>query len=357
MSERKLSVFERYLTLWVALCILVGIGIGWLLPVVPELLKRAEVAQISIPVAILIWLMIYPMMVQIDFSSIVQAGKRPKGLGLTLAANWGVKPFTMAGISALFMFVIFGGLIPTELAREYYAGAVLLGAAPCTAMVFVWSYLSKGDPAYTLIQVSVNNLVLIVLYAPIVTLLLGLSEIYVPYNTVILSIVLFIVVPLVLGYLSRRWLLARKGGDWFEGVFLRRLRPVTIGGLLLTLVILFIYQGGRIIDNPLHILLVAIPLSIQTFLIFTLTYGAAWLLKIRHAVAAPAGQIGASNFFELAVAVAIALFGLESGAALATVVGVLIEVPIMLTLVSIANRTRPWFARFDPSAKEGAIHG
>lgn len=335
------------------MCILLGIGIGWLFPGVPELLKRAEVAQISIPVAVLIWLMIYPMMLQIDFSSIVRAGKSPQGLGVTLVANWGVKPFTMAGISALSLFVLFRGLIPAELAREYYAGAVLLGAAPCTAMVFVWSYLSKGDPAYTLVQVAVNDLVLIVLYAPIVTLLLGLSAIYVPYNTVILSIVLFIVVPLVLGYLSRRWLLARKGGDWFQGVFLRKLRPVTIGGLLLTLVILFTYQGAKIIENPLHILLIAIPLSIQTFLIFTLAYGAAWLLRIRHAVAAPAGQIAASNFFELAVAVAISLFGLESGAALATVVGVLIEVPIMLTLVSIANRTRPWFARFDREAQEG----
>jgi len=351
-KEKGLSTFERYLSIWVALCILAGIGVGWLFPAFPELLKKAEVAHVSIPVAILIWLMIYPMMVQIDFSRIVEAGKRPKGLALTLAINWGIKPFTMAGISALFLFVFFKALIPPELAREYYAGAVLLGAAPCTAMVFVWSYLSRGDPAYTLIQVAVNDLVLILLYAPIVKGLLGLSKIYVPYDTVLLSVVLYVVIPLALGYLSRRWLLARKGERWFEGVFLRRLRPVTIGGLLLTLVILFSYQGEKIIQNPSHIFLIAVPLAIQTFFIFAIGYGAAWLLRISHPVAAPAAQIGASNFFELAVAVAISLFGLESGAALATVVGVLEEVPIMLTLVWIANRTRPWFARYTSPAKE-----
>jgi len=349
-EEIKLRAFERYLTLWVALCILAGIGVGWLFPSFPAALKKAEVAQVSIPVAVLIWLMIYPMMVQIEFSRIVEAGKRPKGLAVTLIVNWAIKPFTMAGISALFLFVVFRYWIPPELAREYYAGAVLLGAAPCTAMVFVWSYLSRGDPAYTLVQVAVNNLVLIVLYAPIVKGLLGLSQIYVPYDTVLLSVVLYVVIPLALGYGTRRYLIARKGVEWFEGVFLRGLRPVTIGGLLLTLVILFSYQGEKIIQNPAHIFLIAIPLAIQTFLIFAIGYGAARLLKIPHPVAAPAGQIGASNFFELAVAVAISLFGLGSGAALATVVGVLVEVPIMLTLVSIANRTRRWFAGFEPRA-------
>ena len=353
-EEKKLSTFERYLTLWVALCILAGIGIGWLFPGFPAALKKAEVAQVSIPVAILIWLMIYPMMVQIDFSRILEAGKRPKGLAVTLIVNWAIKPFTMAGISALFLFVLFKYWIPPELAREYYAGAVLLGAAPCTAMVFVWSYLTRGDPAYTLVQVAVNDLVLIVLYAPIVKGLLGLSQIYVPYDTVILSVVLYVVIPLTLGYLSRRRLLSQKGAAWFEGVFLRRLRPVTIGGLLLTLVILFSYQGEKIIQNPTHIFLIAIPLAIQTFLIFAVAYGAAWLLRIPHPVAAPAGQIGASNFFELAVAVAISLFGLESGAALSTVVGVLEEVPIMLTLVWIANKTRPWFSRYPYPTKEAA---
>lgn len=344
-NPKRLPVFERYLSVWVALCISVGIGVGWLFPAFPAFLKRAEVAHVSIPVAVLIWLMIYPMMVQIDFSRVVEAGKRPKGLALTLTVNWGIKPFTMAGISALFFFFLFRNWIPPDLAREYYAGAVLLGAAPCTAMVFVWSYLSRGDPAYTLIQVSVNDLVLILLYAPIVKGLLGLSRIYVPYDTVFLSVILYVAIPLALGYLSRRWLLARKGERWFAEVFLRRLRPVTIGGLLLTLVILFSYQGEKIIRSPSHIFLIAIPLAIQTFFVFAVGYGAAWLLRIRHPVAAPAAQIGASNFFELAVAVAISVFGLESGAALATVVGVLEEVPIMLSLVWITNKTRRWFTR------------
>ncbi|MCS7217323.1 MAG: ACR3 family arsenite efflux transporter [Candidatus Bipolaricaulota bacterium] len=348
MAQGKgLSFFERYLSIWVALCILVGIGIGWLCPAVPEFLRRAEVAQVSIPVAVLIWLMIYPMMVQIDFSRVVDATKRPKGLALTLAVNWAIKPFTMAGFAALFFFTLFRPWIPKDLAREYYAGAVLLGAAPCTAMVFVWSYLSGGDPAYTLVQVAVNDLVLIIFFAPIVKGLLGLSQIYVPYLTVLLSVILYVVIPLVLGYGSRRWLLGRKGASWFEGVFLKRLRPLTVGGLLLTLVILFSYQGGKIIENPTHIFLIAIPLAIQTFVIFGLGYLAAWFLRLPHAVAAPAAQIGASNFFELAVAVAISLFGLGSGAALATVVGVLEEVPIMLTLVWLANRTRHWFRRFE----------
>lgn len=347
MGQAKgLSSFERYLSVWVALCILVGIGIGWGFPEFPALLKRAEVAHVSIPVAILIWLMIYPMMVQVDFGKVLEAGRRPKGLALTLIVNWAIKPFTMAGISSLFLFLLFRTWIPEALAREYYAGAILLGAAPCTAMVFVWSYLSRGDPAYTLIQVAVNDLVLIVLYAPIVKGLLGLSRIYVPYDTVLLSVVLYVVIPLVLGYLSRHLILRRRGEAWFEGIFLRRLRPVTIGGLLTTLVILFTYQGEKIVQNPAHIFLIAVPLAIQTFFIFALGYGTAWLLRLSHPVAAPAAQIGASNFFELAVAAAISLFGLESGAALATVVGVLEEVPIMLTLVTIANRTRHWFSRY-----------
>ncbi len=344
MTETKgLSPFERYLSVWVSLCILAGIGIGWFFPSFPTLLKRAEIAHVSIPVAVLIWAMIYPMMVQIDFGSIRNAGRRPKGLILTLVVNWGVKPFTMAGISALFLFVLFRYWIPPDLAREYYAGAILLGAAPCTAMVFVWSYLSRGDPAYTLMQVAVNDLVLIFLYAPIVKLLLGLSRIYVPYDTVLLSVGLYVVVPLVLGYASRRRILARRGEDWFDSRFLPRLRPVTIGGLLVTLVILFSYQGEKIVHNPMHIFLIGVPLAIQTFFVFALGYGAAWLLRLSYPVAAPAALIGASNFFELAVAVAISLFGIASGAALATVVGVLEEVPIMLALVWFANRTRSWF--------------
>jgi len=342
-DPKRLSAFERYLSLWVGLCILVGIGIGWFFPGFPAALKRAEIAHVSIPVAILIWLMIYPMMLQIDFSRVLHIGRRPKGLALTLVVNWAIKPFTMAGIAALFLFIVFRGLISPDLAREYYAGAILLGAAPCTAMVFVWSYLSHGDATYTLVQVAVNDLVLILLYAPIVKLLLGVSRIYVPYDTILLSVGLYVVIPLLLGYLSRQRIISKRGQAWFQEQFVNRLKPVATGGLLLTLVILFAYQGETIIANPLHILLIAIPLALQTFFVFALAYGVAYLLRIRHSIAAPAGMIGASNFFELAVAVAISLFGLESGAALATVVGVLEEVPIMLSLVWFANRTRNRF--------------
>ena len=343
MADSRLSFFERYLSVWVALCILVGVGIGWLAPAVPELLKRAEIAHVSIPIAVLIWLMIYPMMLRIDFGKVRQAGHHVRGLGLTLGINWAIKPFSMAAISGLFFFVVFRGLIPRELATEYYTGAILLGAAPCTAMVFVWSYLSGGNALYTLVQVAVNDLVLIVLFAPIVKLLLGLSQVFVPYGTIFFSVVLYVVIPLTLGYFSRRILLARKGKEWFENVFLKRLRPVTIAGLLLTLVILFIYQGKTLIEHPLHIALIAIPLTIQTFAIFGLAYGIARLMKLPHEIAAPGAEIGASNFFELAVAAAVALFGIESGATLATVVGVLVEVPVMLALVRFANRTRHWF--------------
>ena len=342
-KQGGLAAFERYLSVWVALCILAGIGIGWLFPAFPEALKRAEIAHVSIPVAMLIWLMIYPMMLRVDFTSIRAVGRSPKGVWLTLIVNWAIKPFTMAGMAALFFFVIFRTWIPAELAAEYYAGAILLGAAPCTAMVFVWSYLSLGDPAYTLVQVAVNDLVLIVLFAPIVKGLLGLSSIHVPYSTIFLSVVLFVGVPLGLGVVSRLWLVRAKGKAWFEATFLPRLRPVTITGLLLTLVILFSFQGRTILRFPAHIVLIAVPLLLQTLLIFSIAYAAAWILRLPHNVAAPAAQIGASNFFELAVAAAIALFGLESGAALATVVGVLVEVPIMLSLVSIANRTRSRF--------------
>ncbi len=344
-DPKRLSTFDRYLSLWVALCIVVGVGIGWLFPTFPAALKRAEIAHVSIPIAVLIWLMIYPMMLQIDFGSILGVGRRPKGLALTLVVNWAIKPFTMAGIAALFLFVVFRGLIPADLAREYYAGAILLGAAPCTAMVFVWSYLSHGDATYTLVQVAVNDLVLILLYAPIVKLLLGVSRIYVPYDTILLSVGLYVVIPLLLGYISRRWIIHRRGSAWFERKFVNRLKPVATGGLLLTLVILFAYQGETIIANPLHILLISIPLALQTFFIFALAYTTAFFLRIPHSVAAPAGMIGASNFFELAVAAAISLFGLQSGAALATVVGVLVEVPIMLSLVAIANATKPRFER------------
>jgi arsenite transporter len=347
-----LGFFERYLTIWVALCIVAGVALGQFLPQIPETLSRFEVASVSIPVAILIWFMIYPMMVQIDFSSIVRAGRQPKGLTITLVVNWLIKPFTMFLIAWLFFKFIFAPLIPADLATEYLAGAILLGAAPCTAMVFVWSYLTKGDPAYTLVQVSVNDLILLVAFAPIVLLLLGLSAITVPYDTVFLSVILYIVIPLAAGYFSRIYLIRRKGIAWFDNVFMKRLGPLTIIGLLLTLILLFSFQGDKILNNPLHIGLIAVPLIIQTVFIFAIAYGWARLWKINHEVAAPAAMIGASNFFELAVATAIVLFGLNSGAALATVVGVLVEVPVMLALVRYANRTRHWFPSARPVAAQ-----
>jgi len=341
-KRTRLGIFDRYLSLWVALCIGAGVAIGIFLPAIPEALSKLEYAQVSIPVAVLIWLMIYPMMLKIDFSSIRNAGRKPKGLVVTLVMNWLVKPFTMYGLSWFFLKVVFAPLLPPETSSEYIAGAVLLGAAPCTAMVFVWSYLTRGDAAYTLIQVAINDLVLIFAYAPIVVLLLSIGDLSVPADTVLLSVGLFVVVPLGAGWLSRVALLRRKGEQWLTE-FTRRAGKITPIGLLLTLVIIFSFQGRTIMDNTLHILLIAVPLVIQTFLIFWITYLWARAWRIEHCVAAPASMIGASNFFELAVAVAISLFGLSSGAALATVVGVLVEVPVMLTLVRIANRTRKWW--------------
>jgi len=339
-KERRIGFFERYLTLWVILCIAAGtlIGNGW--PGVATALSKFTYAQISIPVAVLIWLMIYPMMLQIDFASLKRVGEKKQGLIVTTVSNWLIKPFTMYAIAWFFLNVVFTRWIPVPLAREYLAGAVLLGAAPCTAMVFVWSYLANGDPAYTLVQVAVNDLIILVAYAPIVMFLLGLSDIIVPYDTVILSVVLFVVVPLVLGWVSRVRLIKHKGLAWFEEKFLPALAPVTIIALLATLVIIFIFQGQTIVSNPLHIVLIAVPLTIQTYLIFAIAYAWSWLWRLPHAIGAPAGFVAASNFFELAVAVAISLFGLTSGAALATVVGVLTEVPVMLSLVWIANKTR-----------------
>lgn len=339
----SLGVFERYLTLWVAACIAIGILIGQTIPAFPAWLATMEVKNVSLPIAVLIWLMIYPMMVQIDFDSIVRAGKKPLGLYLTLVVNWAIKPFTMFAIAWFFIRIVFAPWISAELAQMYIAGAILLGAAPCTAMVFVWSYLSDGDPAYTLVQVAVNDLVLLVLFAPIVMFQLGVSNLVVPWDTVLLSVGLFVLVPLVAGYLTRRYFIRTRGIDWFNTKFLPTFKPFTIIALLLTLIIIFSYQGKTILANPLHILLIAVPLTIQTYLIFFIGYlGAKWL-KLDRRVAAPAAMIGASNFFELAVAVAISLFGLDSPAALATVVGVLVEVPVMLSLVMIANRTRHWF--------------
>lgn len=338
-----IGFFERYLTVWVALCIVAGVAIGQLLPAFPNTLSKFEYANVSIPVAILIWLMIYPMMLKIDFKSIVNAAKKPKGLIVTCTTNWLIKPFTMYFISAFFLYVVFKQLIPADLAKQYLAGAVLLGAAPCTAMVFVWSHLTKGNPGYTLVQVAVNDLILLVAFTPIVAFLLGVSGVSIPWDTLILSVVLFVVIPLTAGFATRNIVIKNKGLDYFKNVFIKKFSNITVIGLLLTLVIIFSFQGETILSNPLHIVLIAVPLIIQTFLIFFIAYGWAKLWKLPHNIAAPAGMIGASNFFELAVAVAITLFKLESGATLATVVGVLVEVPVMLTLVKIANKTRHWF--------------
>ena len=344
MKKRQgISFFERYLTLWVALCIVIGILIGQYLPIIPNTLSKFEYANVSIPVAILIWLMIYPMMLKVDFESVKNVGKRPKGIFITGVTNWLIKPFTMFGLAWLFFYVIFKSLIPVELAHEYLAGAVILGAAPCTAMVFVWSHLTKGDAAYTLVQVAVNDLLILVAFAPIVAFLLGIGGINIPWDTLLFSVVLFVVIPLLAGVLTRVSVIKRRGINYFNKVFVKKFDNFTIGGLLLTLIILFSFQGETILANPLHIVLIAVPLIIQTLLIFFIAYGWSKAAKLPHSIAAPAGMIGASNFFELAVAVAISLFGLQSGAALATVVGVLVEVPIMLMLVKIANNTRSWF--------------
>ena len=342
-DKRGIGFFERYLSVWVALCIIVGIAVGQLLPIIPETLGKWEYANVSIPIAVLIWLMIYPMMLKVDFQSVKNVGKRPKGILITCITNWLIKPFTMFGIAWLFFFVIFKSLIPTSLADQYLAGAVLLGAAPCTAMVFVWSYLSKGDAAYTIVQVAVNDLIILVAFVQIVGFLLGIGGVAIPWVTLILSVVLFVVIPLIAGVITRIIVVCRHGIDYFNNVFVNKFNKWTIIGLLLTLIILFSFQGKTILSNPFHIVLIAVPLILQTILIFFIAYGWAKAWKLPHNVAAPAGMIGASNFFELSVAVAISLFGLQSGAALATVVGVLVEVPVMLTLVKIANNTRKYF--------------
>lgn len=346
MEAKKSSgigFFEKYLTVWVILCMVAGVLIGQFLPAIPAFLGRFEYANVSIPIAILIWLMIYPMMLKVDFQSIKNVGKNPKGLFVTWVTNWLIKPFTMFGIAWLFFFVIFKTLISAELAKDYLAGAILLGAAPCTAMVFVWSHLTKGNPAYTVVQVATNDLIILVAFTPIVALLLGIGGVKIPWDTLLLSVALFVVIPLAGGILTRTSIIKKRGLEHFEKVFLPKFNNVTIIGLLLTLIIIFSFQGKVILENPLHIVLIAVPLVIQTCLIFFIAYGASRLLKLPHDIAAPAGMIGASNFFELAVAVAISLFGTSSPAALATIVGVLTEVPVMLILVKITNRTTHWF--------------
>ena len=342
-ETKGIGFFEKYLSVWVALCIVAGVAIGRWMPSIPETLGQWEYANVSIPVAVLIWLMIYPMMLKVDFNSVVNVGKRPKGIVITCTTNWLIKPFTMFGIAWLFFHVVFSAMIPTDLADQYVAGAVLLGAAPCTAMVFVWSYLTRGDAAYTLVQVALNDLIILVAFVPIVGLLLGIGGVSIPWATLLLSVVLFVVIPLVAGIATRRMVVKRKGLAYFNDVFVNKFSTLTTAGLLLTLIILFAFQGDTILNNPLHIALIAVPLILQTIMIFIIAYGWARAWRLPHSIAAPAGMIGASNFFELAVAVAISLFGLQSGAALATVVGVLVEVPVMLALVRFANRTKHWF--------------
>lgn len=342
-KESAIGFFEKYLTVWVIICMIIGVLIGVYLPAIPEFLGNFEYANVSVPVAVLIWLMIYPMMLKIDFQSIKKVGENPKGLIVTWVSNWLIKPFSMYAIGLFFFTIVFKDFISAELATEYLAGAVILGAAPCTAMVFVWSRLTKGDPAYTLVQVATNDLIILIGFIPIVGLLLGMSDISIPWMTLFLSIVLFVIVPLLAGVVSRIVITKNKGKTYFEKSFIPKFNNVTTTGLLLTLIIIFSFQGQTIVDNPLDIVLIAIPLIIQTFFIFFITYLWAKAWKLPHNIAAPAGLIGASNFFELAVAVAISIFGLGSGAALATVVGVLVEVPVMLQLVKIVNNTKDWF--------------
>ncbi|MBW7056017.1 ACR3 family arsenite efflux transporter [Paracoccus bogoriensis] len=337
-----MTLFERWLSLWVALSILAGLALGALAPDLFAVLAGLEYASVNLVVAALIWSMVYPMMIAIDFASIRDIGKRPRGLIITLVVNWLIKPFTMAALAVLFFDHVYAGLIDPARAPEYIAGLILLGAAPCTAMVFVWSQLTRGDPNYTLVQVSVNDLVMIVAFAPIVAFLLGVTQINVPWQTLILSVVLYVVIPLIAGALTRRTLMARGGAQAVE-TFTARIKPASMAGLLVTVALLFGFQGQVILGQPLLIALIAVPILLQSYGIFALAYAWAWAWRVPHKIAAPCALIGTSNFFEMAVAVAIGLFGLNSGAALATVVGVLVEVPVMLSLVAFANRTRARF--------------
>ncbi len=337
-----MGIFERYLTLWVGLCILAGVALGVFLPDIFQYVAGLEYAHVNLVVAVFIWIMIYPMMVQIDFSAVKDVRRKPRGLILTLVVNWLIKPFTMAALGWLFFNVLFAGWVDPQSATEYIAGMILLGVAPCTAMVFVWSQLTEGDPNYTLVQVSVNDVIMVFAFAPLAAFLLGVSDIEVPWETLLLSVVLYVLLPLIAGAITRHRLEAGGGGHRVEN-FVRILKPWSIIGLLATVVLLFGFQAERILSQPQTIVLIAIPLLIQTYGIFAIAYAAAKLMRLPHNIAAPACLIGTSNFFELAVAVAISLFGLNSGAALATVVGVLVEVPVMLSLVAIVNRTRNWF--------------
>lgn len=342
-----MGFFERYLSVWVALAIVVGVSLGNMMPGMFTHIAALEFAHVNLVVAVLIWVMIYPMMVQIDFSAIKHIGQRPQGLVLTLVVNWLIKPFTMAALGWLFFKVLFADWVDPQTAQEYIAGMILLGVAPCTAMVFVWSQLTKGDPNYTLVQVSVNDVIMVFAFAPICAFLLGVSDIQVPWMTLLISVVLYVALPLVAGVMTRRWLEQRAAKNPTQHIssFLMRCKPWSVSGLLLTVVLLFGFQAQTILAQPQAILLIAIPLLIQTYGIFAISFVAARAIKLPYNIAAPACMIGTSNFFELAVAVAISLFGLHSGAALATVVGVLVEVPVMLSLVAFCNRTQHWFRR------------
>jgi ACR3 family arsenite transporter len=341
MSDtKKIAFFEKFLSIWVILCIVAGIGLGKISGDHIQIISKWEIFGVNIPIAILIWMMIYPMMAQIDFNSLNNIGRHLKGLGLTVTVNWLIAPFSMTFFAWLFFKYIFAEWMSPEDASSYLSGAILLGVAPCTAMVFVWSYLSNGDANYTLVQVAVNDLILLFAFVPLVQLLAGINGISIPYDVLISSVLIFVVIPLAAGFLSNKILIKQKGEFWFKNKFLPALKPISTLALLSTLVLLFAYQGNQILDNPWHILLIAIPLSIQTYFTFFIGWTGARLLKLPHNIAAPAAMIGASNFFELAVAVAIVVFGTNSGAALATVVGVLIEVPIMLSLVYLAKRWR-----------------
>ncbi|MHA7901538.1 MAG: ACR3 family arsenite efflux transporter [Henriciella sp.] len=345
-----MGIFEKYLTLWVALCILAGVALGLLIPGAFQALAGLEYANVNFAVAVLIWAMVWPMMIGVDFSAMARVGEKPKGLIITLIVNWLIKPFTMAALGVLFFRHVFADLIPPDDAEGYIAGLILLGAAPCTAMVFVWSQLTRGDANYTLVQVSVNDAIMVFAFAPIVAFLLGVTQIAVPWETLLLSVALYVVIPLIAGVVTRN-MLTRSGGAEAVSSFTGKIKPLSVIGLLATVVLLFGFQSETLIAKPLIIALIAVPILIQSYAIFALAYAAAWAWKVPHKIAAPCAMIGTSNFFELAVAVAISLFGLNSGAALATVVGVLVEVPVMLSLVAFANRTRNAFPDPDTNSE------
>ncbi|TAM54976.1 MAG: ACR3 family arsenite efflux transporter [Acidobacteria bacterium] len=357
-QTKRMNVFERYLTLWVALCMVVGVVLGKALPGLIAALRGMEFgsgSHINVPIAVLIWLMIYPMMLKIDFASIARVGRKPKGLFVTVFVNWLVKPFSMAFFGWLFFKHLFLPLIGPEMASQYIAGVIILAAAPCTAMVFVWSYLADGDPAYTLVQVSINDLIMLVAFAPIVKLLVtGASGLEVPFKVLLYSVAIFVVIPLAAGMISRSWLIRARGVTWFSERFVGFFHPITVLALLATLTVIFAFQAENITTRWFHVILIAVPILIQVYFNSSLTYGLMKLFKVEYAVAAPGALIGASNFFELAVATAIALYGPGSGAALATVVGVLVEVPVMLSVCRVCLATRRWFGPPREAPRPGA---